>query len=260
MKSVVITGGTRGIGLGLAKRFLERDCLVTINGKTERGVESALEELVRFDGRVKAVTADVRRRADVETLLETAVTNFGGVDIWVNNAGIAHRTRKVWELEPEEIDEVLDSNILGAIHGTVVAYLAMRERGGGKIYNMEGLGSDGFMLDGLSVYGTTKNALRYFTLAFANEAGDSPVLIGSLSPGMVVTDLLRETVRDDSAESRKKRKFYNIMADDVETVTGFLCDKMLAGGDGNRHIRWLTRRKMFLRMLAAPFRKRDLFS
>ena len=260
MKSIVITGGTRGIGLGLAKRFLERGCFVTINGKTEDSVRRALRELASFGDRLQAVAADVRERSDMETLLETAAQRFGTVDIWVNNAGIAHETAKVWELDQKTIENVFDSNVLGVIHGTVVPFLAMREHGGGKIYNMEGLGSDGFVMDGMSIYGTTKSALRYFTRAFANEAKDSPVLIGSLSPGMVVTDLLRETVGDGSPESMKKRKFYNMMADDVETVTKYLCEKMLAGNGRIQRIQWLTKTKILFRMLAAPFRKRDFFS
>lgn len=259
MKSIVITGGTRGIGLGLARGFLERSCFVTISGKTQESVERVLHELAPFNGKMQAVVADVRKRGDMELLLETAVTSFGTLDIWVNNAGITHEDRKVWELDENTVEDVLDSNVLGVIHGTVVPFLAMREQGGGKIYNMEGLGSDGFIIDGMSIYGTTKSALRYFTRAFANEAKDSPVLIGSLSPGMVVTDLLRETVGDDSAESRKKRKFYNMMADDVETVTEFLCEKMLTGSGGSQRIQWLTKPKIFFRMLTAPFRKRDLF-
>ena len=259
MKSVVITGGTRGIGLGLAKRFLERDCFVTVNGKTKGSVEKVLLELASFGDRLQAVTADVRERSDIEFLLEAAVKRFGTVDIWVNNAGIAHETAKVWELDQGVVEDVFDSNVLGVIHGTVVPFLAMREQGSGKIYNMEGLGSDGFIMDGMSIYGTTKSALRYFTRAFANEAKDSPVLIGSLSPGMVVTDLLRETVGDSSPESMKKRKFYNMMADDVQTVTEYLCEKMLAGNGRSRRIQWLTKTKVLFRMLTAPFRKRDFF-
>ena len=257
--SVVITGGTRGIGLGLAKRFLEKGCRVTICGTSSQSVQEALGKLAEFGKNIAGEIADVGKKGDVEALLGSAVANFGQVDIWVNNAGISHETAKVWELDEETIENVLRTNMLGVINGTIVPFLAMQERGCGKIFNMEGLGSDGFILDGMSIYGTTKSALRYFTRAFANEAKDSPVLIGSLSPGMVVTDLLRETVGDGSPESMKKRKFYNMMADDVETVTKYLCEKMLAGNGRTQRIQWLTKTKILFRMLAAPFRKRDFF-
>ena len=68
------------------------------------------------------------------------------------------------------------------------------QQGGGKIFNMEGLGSDGVMIDGMTIYGTTKSALSYFTRSFSHEARHSAVEIGTLSPGMVVTDMLRRMV------------------------------------------------------------------
>ncbi len=258
--SVVITGGTRGIGLGLAQRFLEKGCSVTICGTTAEGVENALQRLASFGVSICGVVADVRTRGDMESLLETAVKRFGSVGIWVNNAGLSHETQKVWELRQETIEKIFQVNILGVVNGTVVPFRAMQKQGGGKIFNMEGLGSDGFIMDGMSIYGTSKSALRYFTRAFANEAGGAPVQVGSLSPGMVVTDLLLETLSDDSPESTKKRKFFNIMADDVDTVTRFLCEKMLVSKSRSPRITWLTKPKIFSRMLLAPFRKRDLFN
>lgn len=257
--SVVITGGTRGIGLGLAKRFLEKGGRVTICGTSTHSVRKAVHELAAFGENVAGAVADVGKRSDVESLLRAALDDFGTVDIWVNNAGISHDTAKVWELKQEAIEEVLRVNMLGVVNGTVVPFLEMHKRGRGKIFNMEGLGSDGFMMDGLSVYGTSKSALRYFTRAFAHEAGESPVQVGTLSPGMVVTDLLLETLRGDSPETRKKRKFYNIMADDVDTVTAFLCEKMIVNNSPSPKIEWLTKPKVLARMLQAPFRKRELF-
>ncbi len=259
MVNIVITGGTRGIGLGLAERFLEKGCRVTICGTSAQSVEKALELLAAYKETVRGTVADVGERSEVESLLETALESFGPVDIWVNNAGVSHETAKIWELDRESIENVFRTNISGVVNGTVVPFLAMREQGKGKIFNMEGLGSDGFILDGMSVYGTSKNALRYFTRAFAGEAGKSPVQIGTLSPGMVMTDLLLETLRDDSPETRKKRKFYNIMADDIETVTAFLCEKMLLTSSRSPKIEWLTKPKILSRMLLAPFRKREIF-
>lgn len=258
--SVVITGGTRGIGLGLAERFLEKGCRVTICGTSACSVDKALDKLAAYRGNIRGTVADVGKRSDVESLLRAALNDFGTVDIWVNNAGVTHDTLNVWELEQGTIEDVLRVNMLGVVNGTVVPFLEMQKQGQGKIFNMEGLGSDGFMMGGLSVYGTSKSALRYFTRAFANEAGESPVQVGTLSPGMVVTDLLLDTLSGDSHETRKKRKFYNIMADDVDTVTAFLCEKMIVNNSPSPKIEWLTKPKVLARMLLAPFRKRDLFN
>ncbi|TLU85704.1 MAG: SDR family oxidoreductase [Chlorobium sp.] len=259
-KNVVITGSSRGIGLGLAKRFLERQCNVVLNGSTPESTRKATAQIAGMGGRVTGIPADVSTREGITFLYEEACRLFGKVDIWVNNAGISHEKRNVWELDPGEIDRVIDTNIRGALYGTIIPFRQMQKQGHGRIFNMEGLGSDGFMLDGLTVYGTSKSALTYFTRSFAHETRNSRVQVGTISPGMVVTDMLLKTVNDGSPDSIKNRKFFNIVADDVETVSAFLCEKMLSSNEQSPRIRWLTKSKMISRFLLFPFRKRDFFS
>ncbi|NTU97452.1 MAG: SDR family oxidoreductase [Chlorobiaceae bacterium] len=258
--TVVITGSSRGIGFGLAKRFLERQCNVVINGSNPESTGRAVEQLAGFGALVAGVSADAATREGILFLCEEARRHFGRIDIWINNAGISHDKRNVWELKHGEIERVIDTNIRGAIYGTILPFREMQKQGGGRIFNMEGLGSDGFMLDGLTVYGTSKSALTYFTRSFAHEARESRVQVGTISPGMVVTDMLLRTVNDGSPESMKNRKFFNIVADDVETVSAFLCERMLSSNARSPRIRWLTKSKMIGRFLLSPFRKRDFFS
>jgi NAD(P)-dependent dehydrogenase (short-subunit alcohol dehydrogenase family) len=259
-RTVVITGSSRGIGFGLAKRFLERQCNVLLNGSSPESTRKAMSRLAGFGGRVAGVPADVSTREGITFLYEEASRLFGGVDIWINNAGISHEKGSVWELDPVEIDRVIDTNIRGVICGTIIPFREMQKQGHGRIFNMEGLGSDGFMLDGLTVYGTSKRALTYFTRSFAHEIRNGSVQVGTISPGMVVTDMLLKTVNDGSPDSIKNRKFFNIVADDVETVSAFLCEKMLSSTEKSPRIRWLTKSKMISRFLFSPFRKRDFFS
>ncbi len=259
-KTVVITGSTRGIGFGLACRFLERGCNVVVNGRSQEATGKALAELQRYRLQVAAVAADVSNPEGIRHLYDEATRQFGRVDIWINNAGMLHESRTVWELDQAAITEVLRLNMDGVIHGTIIPFLRMQQEGGGKIFNMEGLGSDGFMIDGMTIYGTTKSALSYFTRSFAHEARQSSVQIGTLSPGMVVTDMLRGMVSGTSPESLKKRRFFNVMADDVDTVTAFLCEKILASTAQSPAIKWLTKPAMVLKILVAPFRKRDFFA
>jgi NAD(P)-dependent dehydrogenase (short-subunit alcohol dehydrogenase family) len=258
--TVVITGSSRGIGFGLAEQFLLRGCRVMVNGSSAATTDAALERFRRYGDRVRGVAADVSSRNGLLLLHREALAHFGGVDIWINNAGISHETMKVWELDAGTVERVLRCNIDGVVQGTIIPFLEMRKRGSGKIFNMEGFGSDGFMLDGMTVYGTTKRSLSYFTRSFAHEARSSGVQVGTLSPGMVVTDLLRMTAAESSPESLKKRKFFNVMADDVETVSVFLADRMLAAREPSPEIRWLTKPRMLGKLLLAPFRKRDFFS
>jgi NAD(P)-dependent dehydrogenase (short-subunit alcohol dehydrogenase family) len=258
--TVVITGSSRGIGFGLAKRFLERGCTVVLNGSSPESTRAALDRLADFRGLVAGVPADISTKEGIIFLYEESRKLFGKVDIWINNAGVSHEKRNVWDLDAGEIERVIETNIRGVIYGTIIPFREMQKQGGGKIFNMEGLGSDGFMLDGLSVYGTSKSALTYFTRSFAHEARGSKVQVGTISPGMVVTDMLLRSVSDGSQESEKNRKFFNIVADDVDTVSAFLCERMLASDSHSPRIRWLTKSKMIRRFLFSPFVRRDFFS
>ncbi len=258
--TVVITGSTRGIGFGLARCFLERGCNVVLNGRSPESIRHATEQLQGNPERVVAVAADISSREAIIHLYEEAVRHFGRVDIWINNAGLGHEMRNLWDVDHHELSQVLRVNIDGVVSATIIAFLRMKEQGGGKIFNMEGLGSDGFMLDGQTLYGTTKHALTYFTRSFAHEARGTSVQIGTISPGMVVTDMLRHTVSDASAESQKKKQFFNIMADEVESVAPFLTRKMVATTAQSPKIKWLTKQRMIGKILLAPFRKHNFFA
>ncbi len=259
MKSIVITGSTRGIGLGLARAFLLRGHRVTINGSRHERLDEALQSLAGFGARVHGVEGSVADRSAMEKLFQEASQRFGAVDIWVNNAGIGHSRRMLWELDDREIQKVIDVNLLGIINGTVAAYSGMSGQGFGNIFNMEGLGSEGFIKEGLSVYGTSKSALHYFTKAFATEAKGGSVKIGVLSPGMVITDMLFETVAG-APDPEGEKRFFNKVADDVETVSARLAEGMLASKRQYDCIKCLTKRKMIFRMLFGSLRRKDFFS
>jgi NAD(P)-dependent dehydrogenase (short-subunit alcohol dehydrogenase family) len=258
--NVVITGSTRGLGFGLARRFLEKGCNVVVNGTGQGSVDRALAQLPAFAGRVHGVAAEVSSEPEVERLCLEAEGRFGPVDIWVNNAGIGQPLVNVWEVPADRLEQVAAVNLMGVVHGTIVPFRSMRARRSGMIFTMEGHGSNGGILDGMAMYGTTKCAATYFTKAFAHEARESGVSIGRLMPGMVVTDMLMETVSGNDPENAKRRKIYNLLADDVDTVSSFLVDGMLAATGPSPRIEWLTRRKAMFRMLFGAFRKRDFFS
>lgn len=259
MKTVVITGSTRGLGFGLALRFLEKGCSVVVNGTGQGSVERALSELSSFAGQVHGVAGDISSKPDVEHLYREADQRFGPVDIWVNNAGIGQPMAKAWEIPADRLERIAAVNIMGVVHGTIVPFRAMKARGSGMIFTMEGHGSSGRIVDCMAMYGTTKSAATYFTKAFAHEARGSGVTIGRLLPGMVVTDMLLGTVSGNDPENVRRRKFYNLLADDVDTVSAFLVDGMLAAKGPSPRIEWLTRRKALFRMMFGFLRKRDFF-
>ncbi len=261
MKVIVITGSTRGIGYGLADSFLALGCAVTISGRTAARVGKAVAALSAKHeaGRILGQPCDVTCFEQVQALWDAARAHFGRIDIWINNAGIGYLPVEFWEHTPEQIKAVVETNLVGTMYGSQVALRGMLAQGFGSLYNMEGLGSDGRQVKGLALYGSTKRSLRYLNRALEQETQGTPVLIGTLSPGMVVTDLLTKPYAGRPEEWAQAKRIFNILADRVETVAPWLARKILTNNKSGLRITWLTRGKIATRFLAAPFRKRDLF-
>lgn len=262
MKTIVITGSTRGIGFGLANAFLERDCQVVISGRSQRSVDAAVAKLSAEypDDRMHGCPCDVADAAQIAALWRSAADHFGRIDIWINNAGIGHPMLPVWEVDPAQADAIIDVNIKGVLNGSRIAIQGMLKQGGGFLYNMEGFGSNGSYRYGQSLYGMSKYALHYLTQALVMETKGTPVKVSAISPGMVITDLLTGAFDDDPAGLESAKRIFNILADKTETVSPWLADKILANDRTGSTINWLTRRKILWRFLSAPFSKRDLFA
>ena len=112
----------------------------------------------------------------------------------------------------------------------------------------------------MTFYGTSKRAVTYFTKSAALEMKDTPVKIGLLSPGMVITELLLSSLPEDQNARERVYKFYNILADKPEVVTKFLVKKILKNRKNSASIKWLTTAKASFRFFKSIFIKRDLFS
>ncbi len=261
MKIIVITGSTRGIGYGLADSFLALGCAVAISGRTPAGVKKAVAALSakHKPDNVLGHPCDVTQFEQAQALWDAAHTHFGRIDIWINNAGVAHPQLDFWTHPPEQIKAVIETNLIGAMYGSKAALNGMLTQGFGSLYNMEGLGSNGRRVEGLTLYGSAKYGLRYLNQALAQEVKDTPVLVGALRPGMVITDLLTGQYEEGSAEWQRAKRIFNILADRVETVAPWLARQVLANTKNGTLISWLTRGKIMGRFLVAPFRKRDLF-
>ncbi len=263
MKNVVITGSTKGIGLGLAKEFLKSSCTVFISGRNKDRLEHELVDLKNTFGKEKVAGGhyDVSDYAQVSSLWNTAVKEFGSVDVWINNAGIDNSILPYWELDSSEIGPVVNTNLTGMMYGSHVALKGMIAQGSGQIYNVDGYGSNDMMRTGFTVYGSTKRALRYFTESLTKEADGLSVQIGRISPGMVLTDLMIDGLRKLPTEQLEAIKaIYNIMADSVETVTSFLVEGILANTETGAKISWLTEEKIQERFSSEEYLGRDLFS
>lgn len=263
MKTIVITGSTRGIGFGLADSFLALECNVCVSGRTNENVIKAVERLTQHHHRqqVFGVACDISEYMQVQELWNAAKAHFGAIDIWVNNAGIANSLTSFWDLPQELTQTVIETNILGTMYASQVAVRGMLQQGHGALYNMEGYGSTGGrMVKGLALYGTTKAALHYLNHALAEETRSTPVLVGALAPGMVVTDMITSQYEGRQAEFEKVKPIFNILCDRVETVTPWLARRMLANQKNGVRISWSNPWRLMGRFMTAPFKKRDLFS
>jgi NAD(P)-dependent dehydrogenase (short-subunit alcohol dehydrogenase family) len=202
---------------------------------------------------------DVTKFEQVQALWNAAKVRFGKVDIWINNAGINAGQIPFWQLRPDHIQSGVETNLIGAMNGAAVAIGGMLEQGSGAVYSMEGLGSNGRRIKGLTLYGTTKYGLAYLTDALAGETRGTPVIVGAIRPGMVVTDLLTKPFEGKPAEWERAKKVFNVLAERIETVTPWIADKVLANSKAGIRIQWLTPSRIGFCVLRALFSKRDLF-
>lgn len=263
MKTIVITGSSKGIGLGLAREFLKRECRVVISARNPERLEKALKGLAATFGKenVFGHPCDVTSIDQVASLWQSAKDAFNTVDVWINNAGVDNPMKPYNELTEKEITPVVTTNLLGMMYGSHVALKGMLDQGHGQIYNVDGYGSNDMMRTGYTVYGTTKRGLKYFTQSLAQEMAETPVQICTLSPGMVITDFMIDQLKSLSDEKREEIKvIYNMLADSVETVTPFLADGVLQNTENNAKVAWLTEEKIDERFSSEKYMARDLFS
>lgn len=265
MKTVVITGSARGLGYEMAIRFRQNDFNVVLSDINEKTLEEAKSELLKFngEGEIKTCICDVTNYENLQNLWDFAVEHFSSVDIWINNAGVNQPDKAIFELEKNEIDFVLNVDLKGAIYGSKIAFERMKKQGFGQIYNIEGYGSNDAMMKGLTVYGTSKRAITYFTQALAKESEvlGLNIQVGRLSPGIMITSFITNANgdKDKIVLSEKTKKVYNILGDYPDVVADFLVSKIIANKKNNIKINWLTNKKAFFRFLTAGFNKRNFF-
>lgn len=264
MKTVVITGSARGLGLELAKEFRRNNYNVVISDILEDTLNNSLEELMKIEseGRAISLKCDITRREDLENLINISLKEFVSIDIWVNNAGVNQPMDMIWELDDKAIDKLIDIDLKSNIIASKLVINQMIKQGYGAIYGVEGLGSNDSYIPGLSVYSTNKRAVTYFYNALARElkVNNLDIQIGLLSPGIMITDFLTNSVLNNKIElSDKNKKVYNILGDYPNVIAPYLVKKMINNKKKITRISWLTNKKACIRFMLSPFNKKDYF-
>ncbi|MDF3125307.1 SDR family oxidoreductase [Rheinheimera sp. 1928-s] len=257
MSTVVITGSTKGIGKGLANEFALLGHKVVISGRRQDDVDATLAELGYPAQQVAGLACDSADKPQVEALWQFACDSFGGVDIWINNAGLARTVWSILDTPDSDIQQMVHTNVVGTINGCKVAASGMKKAASQglvtesqKIFNMLGGGSDGEYFAGMGIYGTTKRGLDYFTTALSKELQADHILVGKIRPGMIITEGVIREAQADPHNFEKRRRFANLLCDHVETVVPYLTREILALNKTGQKIRWLTPLKMTFRMLS----------
>jgi NAD(P)-dependent dehydrogenase (short-subunit alcohol dehydrogenase family) len=188
-KVVAITGAGSGIGRGAAIAVAGAGARVVVNDISSDGVEETLTGVRDAGSEGVASVGDVRRRADVERVVEDAVSTFGGLDAMIANAAVGHY-ENLEGMAEEDIDRVLDIDLKGAIVSAQVAIPALRARGGGSIVFVSSVQAYA-TLRGCVVYGAAKAGLVAVARALAVELGEHGIRVNAIAPGTIDTPMLQ---------------------------------------------------------------------
>ena len=224
---ILITGSTRGLGFELARSFLARGDKVFVTSRDAAKVSEAVATLRETFGNdsVAGLEADVSKAASVEAMANACVDTFGGVDVWINNAGSnGYKYDDLEEADPSVLEEVVLTNSLGSLLCTRQAIKTMRKTSGrGHIFNMEGAGSDGSATRKFAAYGHTKAGMAQLSKTMAEELKDIPIGVHTISPGMVFTELISS---GRYAFGSQGRLFVNALAEPADSTAELIVEKL----------------------------------
>jgi NAD(P)-dependent dehydrogenase (short-subunit alcohol dehydrogenase family) len=196
-KVALVTGGSRGIGLAIARALLERGAKVAITATSDATLQAgtAALEAVSEAAAVLPIRADVRRHDQVEQAIDTAVRHFGGLDVLVNNAGVGV-FRSVADMSVEEWHRVIETNVNGVFYSCHAALPHLRARGGGWIISVSSLAGVNSFPEA-AAYCASKAALNAFSESLMQEVRQDGIRVSYVMPGSVRTDFMGTPGQND---------------------------------------------------------------
>jgi len=199
----IVTGASRGLGRAMALALAGAGADVVVAARTKTDLEETAHQVEQFGRRALAVPTDVSVYAEVEMLVTRARQILGGLDIVVNNSGIA-RVSPLADMLPEEFRHTLDVNLVGVFNGCRAAAPHLIAQQSGKVINLASvLGQVG--LPGYTAYAASKGGVAAFTRALAAEWARHNIQVNALAPGWFVTDMNAEAFADPKIRERLLR-------------------------------------------------------
>ena len=187
-KTAIVTGGTRGIGFAIVKKYLENGANVAVAGSRKESVDKALAQLSEYEGRVMGIWPDLCSPEEAAAAFASVKEEFGSLDILANNAGLSSRT-SLYDYTVEEFSKIMDLNVKAVFVCSQAAARIMKEQGGGVIINTSSM---------VSVYGqpagcaypTSKFAVNGLTRSLARELAKDHIRVNAVAPGVTKTEMV----------------------------------------------------------------------
>lgn len=187
-KTAIVTGGTRGIGLAIVKKYLENGANVAVAGSRKESVDKALAQLSEYEGRVMGIWPDLCSPEEAAAAFASVKEEFGSLDILANNAGLSSRT-SLYDYTVEEFSKVMDLNVKAVFVCSQAAARIMKEQGGGVIINTSSMVSVYGQPSGCA-YPTSKFAVNGLTRSLARELAKDHIRVNAVAPGVTKTEMV----------------------------------------------------------------------
>ncbi len=185
-KVALVTGGSRGIGLELARHLLKENAKVAVCGRKTENLKRAEEDLAAGENFL-AVEAHIAKEKDVDRLFETVMEKFSKIDILINNVGMNLPSPPIGDTDPSMWQKIIDTNLNGTYLCSRKASLIMRDQKGGKIISISSTAGRKAS-PGMGIYGIAKAGIEMLTKVLAAELAQFNIQVNAVAPGMVRTD------------------------------------------------------------------------
>lgn len=253
-KNIVITGSSKGIGKAIAKKCFLDGHNVIICSRQKKHTLSTYNEFMELAettdkcGSVYPLNVDVTDFHDCQKLVKDSIKKLGTIDIWINNSGVSVK-KKLINSSKREIDSIVDTNLKGTIYcSKLVIPVMLAQKHKGILINLEGAGSNSLPTPDYTIYGSTKSAVTQFTKSLVHEYSKSGIRFCTVSPGMVITDLLLSNC------TPQMKTAFNIFGETPDVVADYVVQRIYMVRS-NCNIRYLTLGRMCLLLLAFALKR-----